>query len=682
MSKILKRKCLQFAVYFLLLILPSQLLFSQEKYTVLLPEIDKGIPVESDQNLRIAADKTGNETAKSFFKFNFNYLPVHAQAGLLHLKLYVIPNSVVSEHSVQTVTVLKGHNNWTGNETNLNDANLDWAKIKNNKEGPIGVAEVIKNSEFITMKLKIPDSSKIFPFFLPDGILSLAARSPEKRQGTKFFSSATAEASLNFLRKPKLLVTYTIDPYPFRTDWAQPFANSQHNSFLGWQSKSYTTTAQVRKLPNARNEYIQEAGILIYKNQPVIFTQATTGSSTVFYVRQLNAKGAILWSAGVDAAAKCSPLIDEQGRLYYISTDDKLTLLDMNNKGTVLFSKSLSELSNRQIGKVNNTVTLGYDGTLYIPSDKGIFAVSAFPQLKIRWKYEQKENEINGPVSLSTDESKAFFINVDQKNERSQLIVLDNLDGSLIAASDYRLGSYANDHNYYIPAPVVQDNSRVFVLNGFDSGNKLFVFDINDKKEIKTQNIAADKGISQPVIDSSSNVYFVYNNKIAKYDALQNAAIVFDGSATLDNASILITDASSNIYAIDTYNQTQKKVTGIRNNSADPNYFANSFVVDINTDAVGNPRKKLALAPDGTLYTATATHVLSITPVTVAAETTTINLANLSTNTVYRASKTIIVEGIDIEASINTILNSGGSISFKSGLRVIKGAQLTCKTGF
>lgn len=675
MSTILKRKYFIYISYFLLLAVQSQMMFSQSRFTVLLPITDKAIPAQSDKDLRITADARGIETVKSFFKFDFSNLPASAKVGLLNLKLFVRPTSETSDFSVQTMTILKGNNDWTGNEASLTDPKLSWADIKKNSE-IIGLTEVRKSSESVTAKLKIPGSFKFVSDFLPDGILSLAARSPEKNQDTKFFSAETSEKSADFSKKPRLIVTYEIASYPFRQDWAQSFANPQHNSLLDWKSYTHATSAKARKIADMPGENIQDVGILIYKNQPVVFTQAASGSSA-FYVKQLNSRGEVLWSAAVDDAARCSPLIDEKGKMYYISKKGNLTILDMNSKGLSSYSGSLNAIG----GAINNAVTLGYDGTLYMPSDKGIYAVSAFPQLKVRWKYEQKPNEKNGPVSLSPDESKAFFINVDTKNKRSRLIALNNLDGTLIAASGYDLGGYAAGENYHIPAPVVQNNSRVFVLNGFDNSNALFAFDIDEKnKSVIVQHISAgnsiNTGISQPVIDAQSNVFFVYNNSLAKYDASGNKADVFQKSSVLDNASILVTDASSNIYAIDPYN-TPKKILGFKDDLNSPNTF--SVTID---SGLGNPRKNMVLAPDGTLYTTTATNLISIKPLKFGASASTVSASNLSTDTTYSASDAIIVEGFNILPTVNTIFISGGTISFKPGFSVAKGAQVICKTGF
>jgi len=665
----------------LLLLTKSQALFAQSKYTVLLPEIDMALPLETNKDLRVAADDKGNETNKSFFKFDFNHLPANAKIATLNLKLYNRPNDNMSDFSVQTITALKGTNGWTENETNLSDPKLDWAILSNNKEGPVGRAEIRKSTTAIAMKLKFPGSLKPVTEFLPDGILSLAARSPEKGQDTRFFSSKTAQTPFNFSKKPKLLVAYEIDAYPFREDWAQSFANAQYSSMLNWKSNTYVQEAQIRKLPYGGG-YLQEIGLtgalVIYKNTPVVFTQATSGKSAAFYVKQLDAKGNVLWEQGMDDVAKSWPLIDEQGRLYYISKLGKLSILDLNNAGKKLLEKPLSEITSQQLTTINDNATIGYDGTLYLPSDTGIVALSAYPQCKIRWKYEGNPNERIGPVSLSPDESKAFFIAVDTQQKKSRLMVLNNMDGSKMEPSGPVLDGYQNDVNFYIPAPVVQDNTRVFVLNGFEKGNKLFIFDIDDKGVTQTQFIPSESsgnvGISQPVIDAESNVFFVFNLKLAKYNAALNKAEVFEKSVALDNGSRLLTDAGSTIYVTDTYSPS-KKILGFQNNAENPN----AFVVTVDP-AIGYTKKNMVLAPDGTLYTATATDLLAVTATKVATNDVVIGQADLKTNTVYRANNSITVEGITVAPSVNTILNSGGSISFKPGFTVTKGAQIHCKT--
>jgi hypothetical protein len=691
-------------VFSLLFVLPPRLL-SQIKYTVLLPTIDKTIPVEDSGFLRIAADNKGAEVKKAFFRFNFNYLPVNAKIDLLKLKLYKLPNtnSSLADFSSQTITVLEGTHQWLESANTLNDPNLNWANSKQNKNKSIGTDEVTKNSTSLNVKLKIPGSLTYPSKFLNSKLLSLAARSPEKGEDNKFYSSLTAATPGNFSKKPKLIVTYEVDPYPFRSDWAQASATAQHNSYLNWATNAVTTSATARLLPNTAKDLIVGAdptgALAVYKNQPIIFTLSRVGKDSVYAVKQLDGNGKVLWSQGVDGIAKCWPLIDEQGRLYYISVKGKLTVLD-SNTGNIVVSKQLGYITNGEVTSINNNSTIGYDNTLYLTTDRGIIALSGYPEFKTRWKYENNTNELCGTVSLSPDESKAFFISVNTQMGKSRLMVLDNMDGSRIDYSKYSLGGYKNDLNYYIPAPVVRSNSEVLVLNGYDNSSELLFFNLQKGKLSLKDSINSGTGINtgisqpviQPVIDNRSNIFFVYNKKMARYDDELKKVEVFNGSS-LDNASILVTDRSSNIYALDPYNgansvfgfrydNTTKAISGSFNLKLNDVKFdtANSADTSEANRKIGNTRKNLIIAPDQTLYTATLNNVVAVTPLPV--NDLKISALNLKTNTVYRASNSIIVTASEVKYSVNTILYSGGTISFMPGFTLQKGAQLSCKTGY
>lgn len=657
----------------------SSCLFSQSRYTALIPDVDVAIPHQSSNHLRVQANADGVETVKSFFKFSFKNLPLATDIDTYNLKLYNLDNPDAGEYSSHAIKVLAGTNTWTGNETSLNDPKLNWAVYNNRTNKYIGSGVIKENTSELPMKL----NPKAFTS-ISDNIASLAILSAQDRY-SDFYSFATAKQSNYFSKIPKLLLEYEITQSPFRMDWAQSFSNATHTSALNWKTNTSITEAKANTLPNPAADVMlgtdPSGAIAIYQNQPIVFTQAATGNA--FAIKQLDARGKILWSTPVDNMAKSWPVIDEKGRLYYFSSSNKLTVLDLNDSGKIIKeAKSLSTITQGQISAVDHNVTIGYDGTLYLSSTTdGIVALSAYPQLKLRWKFPQNSNERNGPISLSLDESKAFFINVNTRQRTSRLIVLDNMDASVLDTSEYILGAYKNDNNYYIPAPIVHKNEAVFVLNGYDDSNKLFVFDVDKGGDISLKNTidagngSINTGISQPVIDNEDHVFFVYNNKLAVYDTSEkNKLTTFDGSTYLHNASILITDHSSNIYASDTYSNP-KKVLGF---SYSNKVFKNEFSLPINT----NTKKNLALAPDGTLYTVTANNVISITPKTVSQKDITISKIDLNTNTVYRATNKITVEGFDVLSTINTILYSGGGMSFKPGFSVKKGAQLRCKTGY
>jgi hypothetical protein len=322
------------------------------------------------------------------------------------------------------------------------------------------------------------------------------------------------------------------------------------------------------------------------------------------------------------------------------------------------------------------------DETIYLCTDKGALALSAFPELKIRWKYDNGFNEITGPVSLSQDERWAYFISVNTDQHYSRLMMLDNLDGTRVDSSGYILGGYQNDNNYLIPAPVVGKKNDVFVLNGYDNSNKLLVFRFNEKTNklrvadsIKSL-LEINTGISQPVIDAESNVFFVYKNKIARYDTSRNDRVnVLASSNELNNASILIVDANSCIYALDPYNGNT--ILGFR---YDGRQLKNMFIAKFGPD--GNFKKNLVRSPSGLLYTVNNNEVKSMHAKDVEQDHITLTEESLNSNMLYIAEKTITVNGFKVAPSVNAIIQSFGTILLKPGFHVARGAQLSFKTRY
>lgn len=688
-----KRRLFIIAAGSIFLFFSSNNLVAQTQYTVALPEVDIAVP--SNKYLHIAASPEGKETARSLFLFDLNMLPQNAKVIKLTLKLYVSSRTDISITATQQVTLLKGDSKWADNlPISLTDPNIAWTDIKINKV-TIGIDIVKKTSSSISLKLRIPEKPQYLAAFLPGGLLSISARSAQRGENNYFYSSAMAEASDKYLYKPKLIVQYEISPYPKRNDWAQTFNTAQHAGYLKWTTNSNLLVPGFQLLPHEKNELFVGAdptgAMLIFKNNPVVFTQSVSGT-TVYFVKQLDVNGNVLWAQGVDNAAKCCPVIDEMGRLYYFSLSGTISILDMNNSGAFLSAGNIT-YKNIPVSSITKDrpetfvkgVTIGYDGTLYISTSQSNLAISAYPQLKIRWKYENTTKELTGPVSLSADESKAFFIRVNTQQGNSRLMVLNNMDGTIMDTSKPLDFSYSGQYMSLIPAPVVQGNSTIFVLSGFDNGRVLYRFSLNttlNKLKTEVRRVEADAplntGISQPVADPSSHVYFVFKNKIACYDSTKiNNTAVLESSPALDNSSILVTDGSSAIYALDPYATAGNNLFGFKYNTS--RELKNNFAIRLHA---GNLKKNLALATDGTLYTTTLNNLVAIVPVSVSQDDLTISKDNLSTNTLYRANKSISIDKLTVPGSINAVIYSGGSISFKPGFNVSQGAQLLFKTGF
>ncbi|PKV50552.1 hypothetical protein ATE84_2611 [Aquimarina sp. MAR_2010_214] len=660
-------------------------IYSQDRYTTtILPEEDITIPkTQGDHYLKIS--KSENETLGALLKFNLNHLPKNIKITSLKLKLYLSSggNDNPPGQRIYLYTVKEKIN------SKLSLDSLD--NIKNKSTAVYEMPSKKKKTSTIEMNFS-KEKVKEISTDTTKRILFLVIKSAtEKDQPSKFYSTKLAEDTDEFSKKPKLLVTYEIENSPHRLDWAQSFANAQHNGYYDWTTSPIGTTAILQNIKLPKGHQIvgadQIGAISIYNNKPIVLTQSAIDTPN-FYVNKLNLGDTAVWnSVPVDDIAICNPVIDEHGRLHYLSLK-KFTLLDLTSKkwGNELISKTVSELTNKQIVTSSNKSTLGYDGTLYIVG-KGtdekhrIIALSAYPELKIKWIYNSTTKEkLLGSVSLSPDESKAFFIEVDKGHSR--LIVLDNIDGTTLSTSDYVLDGYKkkdSKDSYLVPHPVIQNNARVFVLNGYRSSNLLFIFDISNKGKItKSDTISSgntvNKKISQPVVlgKNADHVFFIYNQKLARYDSLSPKKVhEFEAADKINNASTLLTDKSNNIYVLDV--KKSKKAYGFT--------YQNQFKQTYTTPLSGleGVNENFALAPDGTLYATGKNNLSIITPVPLKKE---LKLKSIHIKSTYRASEKIMVEkNVQIEKRVNTILYSHGSISFESGFGVTKGAQLTCKTG-
>jgi hypothetical protein len=55
---------------------------------------------------------------------------------------------------------------------------------------------------------------------------------------------------------------------------------------------------------------------------------------------------------------------------------------------------------------------------------------------------------------------------------------------------------------------------------------------------------------------------------------------------------------------------------------------------------------------------------------------------DIKTKTVYRATGTLTVGGVELESGVHILLQAQKSIAFSKGFAVKKGASLLCRTGF
>ncbi|SFF06217.1 hypothetical protein SAMN05518672_11521 [Chitinophaga sp. CF118] len=674
---IIELVCLKVAICIIYIALSSRV--NAQNFTTILPDIAVNARAQGDGrgdvNLEIKADPNGKESVRSLFKFGLGALPDNARVSSLQLRLYVQKKTDTLSSSHQTVTVLRSlSSNWKISDATWNNPVFDTTK-------KIGMFPIVSTTSIANIKLAIPAKASAVTDFLTtaDTSLSLAARSPQQSQDNFFYSDKPESFGTQYSKKPKLIVQYAVNLYPKLSDWSQLRNDGQHSGYTRWMSNTSESAANIIPLYHPDKGFISGSdplgAMLIYNGNPVIFTRDSTNKEPIRAV-QLDAAGKILWSVPMAEINKFCPLIDEKGRMYCITTN-RLIVLDLANSGNKLFDVPLASLLGSDVGAVINTPTLGYDGMLYLPASNAVVALTPFPKFKTLWRYPiNRDNEWTGPVSLSNNERNAFFIKVNQNY--GQLIVLDNSDGTpLDSSSQNHLKTYVYDqYTHYIPAPVVANDSSVFVLNGFDNSNELFCFRWSYNKhrlsllEDITSGQTVNTGISQPVVDTRGNAWFVLNKHMTRY-SLTDRSSIYNTDQSLDNASLLVTNDSLQVFALDAVNNL---VAGF---STRDQLIKKTFVST--SGAQFNFKKNLALAPNGTLYNVNNNYLMAIKAAKVDVEV--LNLSEVKNNTLYRANTLINMSGTVINTT-NAVIYSGGGIAFKNGFRVEQGAKLSFQSGF
>ncbi|MCW3466156.1 hypothetical protein [Chitinophaga nivalis] len=663
----------------LMLCLPAA---QAQRYTTLLPDIAVNARTagdgRGDAHLEVKANANGQETVRSLFKFGLGILPENARVSALQLRLYVQRKTDTLSASHQTITLLQSNTpGWKAGEAGWNYPVFDSTR-------KIGMFPIVASTRVANIKLAIPARPGAVTDFLKtaDTSLSLAARSPQQNQDNFFYADKMESIGAQYAKKPKLLVQYAVNMYPKLADWSQLRGNSQHNGYTGWMADAWTTAATINTLYRPEKGYISGAdpvgAMVVYNGNPVVFTQDPAGSAPIQVV-QLDGAGKVLWRVAMPEINKFCPLIDAKGRMYCITTN-RLIIFDLNNYGNKLLDVALAGLLGDEVGGVVNTPALGYDGMLYLPASNAVVALTPYPRLKTLWRYPiSKDNEMAGPVSLSSSERHAFFIKVN--NNYGQLMVLDNSDGTpLDSSAQRRLSTYVYDgYTRYIPAPVIADDSSILVLNGFDNSNELYCFGWaadRGRLLLRDEIIAGqtgNTGISQPVADTRGNVYFVFNNRLQRYRPADRSRVGDADEQPLDNATLLVTNDSLQVFAWDAVNNL---AAGF---STSGQAMRRTFVATPGVGVALNFRKNIALAPDGTLYSVNNNYLLAVKTSKVNADL--LNLQAIKNNTLYRANNLINISGTVINTT-HAIISSGGGIGFQNGFTVEPGAKLSFQSGF
>lgn len=386
---------------------------------------------------------------------------------------------------------------------------------------------------------------------------------PEK---ISFYPSLPGAANYQLNSQPKLVVNYEVSKEPYNANWSQNGGNAQHTNAIPWKWNSTNSEMSFSTPYNNSLNDIQVDKTLLYKEKPIVFYK----ENSTFYVSRLNASLQKFWTLKLDGFPTVKPVIDQRGRMYVVK-DGFFTVINLETGQEIekfnLIDKVKDYFKPATALSVTDDITIGYDNTLYLTIAKsgrdGIIAISAYPDLKPRWYYHTT-NPV-GPISLSNQEHLAFFLESDIKTNKSKLVVLNNINGTVLANSATTLVDFTNDvKNYYIPPVVVQKTDKkynLYVLNGNKFAEKLFVFEVPDaihtSKETKPLTLepqntigTSSTQISQPALSGAEKVYFIMDGKLTKYDTQKSTTemvVTNSPSFSFDKESVILANATNQL---------------------------------------------------------------------------------------------------------------------------------------
>lgn len=425
----------------------------------------------------------------------------------------------------------------------LEENQIQYLKLsKKNSEKSIGQGKIINGTTSLKIPLNIHDSLN-----QKDTLLELKGRFTTNYTDKNIIlnNSIITSEYYTLKKQPSLVLDYEVTKEPYGTSWSQLDGNAQHTNQTDWTNDNYNFHFKYERKEIYKDPKKSIAYMSLYKNKPIIFGKDNNDKPFVAMLTgELGNK--VLWQLPLDYLPTKQPIISSDGKMLFISEKKILEVLDLNEVKRIKsipisdIKINLTKNESQPINGIADEMTIGYDGTLYMPTTNeggkfGIVALTAYPSLKPRWFYNTT-NPV-GTVSLSENEKMAFFIETDTKSAKSRLIVLDNINGVLLTQSKDILSSYATiDGNSYFPSVVLQaldkDTSVVYVLDGHKTSNKLYVFKVNydqffdrlglQKKVAELEHVklieskdSKNAGLSKPTVFNQEKVFFM------KYDSLK-----------------------------------------------------------------------------------------------------------------------------------------------------------------
>lgn len=465
-------------------------------------------------------------------------------------------------------------------------------------------------------------------------------------------------------KQPKLVIKYHMPSAQVRKNsWPQYKYDAAHTGMLPWQSNAAASGFALKDVYSpAGGNYIMAAPLL-YNDNLILAYQSST--PPMYRLRAISQQGNLLAeTSGADTIGlvKYGPVADRSNHIYCLTGNTANTL-------KVLSADSLKPIFKKTLendAQATALPVIGFDGSLYISTNKGIYAYTPQPECKLKWIYTAGANRF-GTVALGEDEQMVYVYD----GGNGKLSALHSIDGVQQWAAT-GMASFETD----IPVPSVKGN-KVCITNALRKGNTFYMIDAEKGTIIKKLTSVGDL-ISQPVL-GPTQVYIINNGQLEAY-ALTNGAKQPDiGPRDLNAASTLVTDANSNVYLLNT-EQGKQSLTLVQSSGGGVPALP---IGDEKGYLTGN---RLLLTPGGNLLAGNNNHLYALAPTGFSEKgslTIPLNNANdFNSEYLYRSEGAIKVAGKTITDKQNVVVHSGTSIGFQPNFSVKLGGTLSCKTGY
>lgn len=565
--------------------------------------------------------------------------------------------------------------------------------------------------------------------------LYVEARSTSRSQVYTYFRSNLLESSCKagsqnlpccksdgeevpcFNLQPRLVVDYTPVLSVPTFDWPQAGFDAQHSGRSQWAVWEYgalpMTFGQLTTMPL----YIQSDPVF-YQGQLILPVE--TKDADKFFIIAIGSTGQELWRRPIDSRVEQPLVLDRKGRLH-VFTAKELVILDLQDISKapqsigwfLMIEKIPSDM------RLTAPATIGYNGALYLPTNKGVYALT--PGRKVFWKYPM-ENSCPGKVALSADEAIAYFVD----GTTGRLIAVDNTDGSRMGENKRTWISPGLTQDTAQPCtreqrfPVVGKDA-IYVTDGFPAGSVLHRFETVGGTRSEVAGGKGVEAVSIPVVGQDGRLFFVMSvptsavvgqdgrpvfvksdagpsGGLCAYDPIERGAgnplecrpattqqemfsphtrLVLDASGTLYAVDPVAVKDAQTVAALSTAGceflkcairfQHSQKVTKYRAEGTSNNFE-------------GQP----ILSPEGVLYARSRNYVFHVSRTLQGGSVT----HRTFDRAIERASATVFVSpshvhllALQIPETSGMIVSSGQSISLASGFQVARGARVVFRVG-